>query len=62
MAIINTDNKFILTGKTAKSFSDKMKNPSKEIMRKRDKFLKECKENIEIIKGENRKVTLVCKE
>lgn len=62
MAIINTDNNIVLTGETAKSFSNKMKNPSKEVMRKRDEFLKECRENIEIIKCENRKIRLIYKE
>jgi len=62
MAIIRTLDSIILTGETAKSFSQKMKYPDREAMRKRNKFLKECKDSIEIIKGENGNVTLKSKE
>lgn len=62
MGIVYENNKIILTNETAKSFSEKMKNPDKEVMKKRDKFLKECRENIEVIKNEDGSIVLKSKE
>lgn len=60
MAIEYLDNKIILTGDTARNFVDKMQNPDVEVIKKRDKWLKECRENLEIIK-EDGSVRLVSK-
>lgn len=60
MAIEYLDNKIILTGDMARNFVDKMQNPDVEVIKKRDKWLKECRENLEVTK-EDGSVRLVSK-
>jgi hypothetical protein len=61
MAIINEKENITLTGKTAKSFAEKMKYPNKEVMRKRDTYFKEIEETLSIISNGEGNIILRCR-
>lgn len=50
MAITNKDMNITLTNESAKSFVEKLKNTNPDIIRKRDKFLKDSSEKIKVVK------------
>lgn len=58
MAVMHRNGKIILTGKTASSFSRKMKNPDLEVMKKRDAYLKEINKTLKVSRNEKGNVVL----
>jgi len=57
MAIERKDRSIILTGEAAKNFNYKMKSLNPNVIYKRDKFIQDSKEKIEVCKS-NGKITL----
>lgn len=51
-----SDNRIILTGETAKRFNNLAKHPNIDTMHKRDAFLKEIHETIEVEKKGKRTI------
>ncbi|KGK85849.1 hypothetical protein [Clostridium sp. HMP27] len=60
MAIERRDRSIILTGETAKNFNYKMKSLDPDVIYKRDKFIRDSKEKIQVHKS-NGKITLIIK-
>lgn len=60
MSIEKKEMSIILTGETAKNFSYKMKSLDRNIIYKRDKFLQDSKEKVQVCKS-NGKITLIIK-
>jgi uncharacterized protein (DUF1778 family) len=54
MAVIHKKNAIILTEETGRDFIEKLNNPDKEIIKKRNAFLKECKETVEVTKRDGK--------
>ncbi|MDP4176889.1 MAG: hypothetical protein Q8900_00935 [Bacillota bacterium] len=60
MSIEKKEMSIILTGETDKNFSYKMKSLDQNIIYKRDKFLQDSKEKVQVCKS-NGKITLIIK-
>ena len=53
MAVVYESEKIVLIGESAKKFVSKLKSKDLEASKKRDKFLKESKEKLNIINHNN---------
>jgi len=60
MAIERKDRAIILTGESAKNFNYKMKSLDPNIIYKRDKFIRDSRENVQVCKT-NGKIKLIIK-
>lgn len=60
MAIERRDRSIILTGETAKNFNYKMKSLDPDVIYKRDKFIQDSKEKVQVHKSKG-KITLIIK-
>ena len=59
MAIIYQDKKILLTEKSAKSFVRKLKSKDLEVSKKRDAFIKQSKESLQVTRTDGiTKITL----
>jgi len=59
MALINRKGSIVLSGKDGTEFARKMKNPDPEVMEKRDKFIDEARNKMDVIRTKDKTIIRV---